>query len=302
MTVTRVSTYAMHQTTMTDVTRLQARMANLQNQISSGMKSSTFQGLDGQVEAFVQFEAKIKKNQTYINNNTLIIARLQTTDVALEQIISIASDFQNLLVQRRNPVSGDDLQFDISANALRQALANQLNTAQEGRYLFSGSRTNIPPVPAPIQGNTAPGLPDDNYYQGNDVDLFARVQDNFDVQYNVRANEEGFQKLFAAIELGLRADHSNSQDLLMEATELVASALQDIIAIRARVQQNTVNIEEINERHEQLNLYWKGLSERIIKTDLLSASTEVALSEAVLQASFQSFTRLNSLRLTDFLR
>lgn len=302
MAITRVSTYAMHQTTLSDVTHLQSRLANLQNQISSTVKSDNFQGLNGQVEAFVQFEGKMGKTQTLIDNNTLIIARMQTTDVALDQIISIADDFQDLLVQRKNPTAADSLQFDISAKSMLQAIASQLNTSQEGRYLFAGSRTDTPPILDPVPDTVVPGLPDDSYYQGNEINLYARVQENFDVQYNVRANEDGFQKLFAAINLGLRADTENNDALLTEAITLATEALDEVISIRARVQQNIVNVEEINERHEQLNLYWKGLSEKIIKTDLLSASTEVALSEAVLQASFQSFTRLNELRLTDFLR
>lgn len=302
MTLTRVSTYAIHQTTLTDVMRLQSRLANLQNQVSSGFKADNFQGLDGQVEAFIQFEAKMKKTQTLVNNNALIIARMQTTDVALEQIISIADDFQDLMVQRQNPVSGGSLQFEMTARSMLETIANQLNTAQEGRYLFGGSRTDVPPVKSGIPAPLAPGRPDDGYYQGSDTDLYARVQENFEIQYNVRANEEGFQKLLAAIHLGLQADASNDANLLQQATQLVTEALEDIIAIRARVQQNIVNVEEINSRHEQLNLYWKGMSERIIKTDILSASTEIALSEAILTASFQSFTSLNRLRLTDFLR
>lgn len=302
MGITRVSTYAMHQTTLRDVTNLQSRLATLQNQVSSGMKSSNFQGLDGQVEAFVQFEGKMKKTNTLLENNTLIIARMQTTDVALDQIISIADAFQDLLVQRQNPVSGESMQFDVAAKAMLESLAGQLNTAQEGRYLFSGTRTNVQPVASPIPDSNSPGIPDDAYYQGNDEDLFARVQENFEVQYNVRANEEPFQQLFAAINLGLRADKNSASGLLQEATEMATEALEGIISIRARVQQNIVNVTEINERHEQMNLYWKGLSEKIVKTDVLSATTEIALSEAILSASFQSFSRLNQLRLTDFLR
>lgn len=302
MTITRVSTYGMHQATLGDVTRLQGRLAELQNQQSSGMRTNNFQGMDGQVEAFVQFEGKMRQTQTLVDNNTLIISRMQTTDVALEQIISIADDFQDLLIQRRNPVSGEALEFASSARSMLKALGNQLNTAQEGRYLFGGSRTNVAPMPDDIPAPEIPGIPDDLYYQGNDTDLFARVQQNFEVQYNVRANEPGFQKLVAAIHLGLQADAQGSDALLQEATTMATDALDEIISIRSTVQQNIVNVEEVNERHEQMNLYWKGLTEKVIKTDVLAVSTEIAMSTAILQASFSSFAQLNQLRLTDFLR
>ncbi|MGB1540081.1 MAG: hypothetical protein ACPG80_03910, partial [Rickettsiales bacterium] len=193
-------------------------------------------------------------------------------------------------------------QFSISADAMRKAAAAQLNTNQEGRYLFGGSRTDVPPVPEPIPSTAVPGVPDDIYYQGNSEELTARIQENYEMVYNVRADDPAFQQLFAAISLGIDGDASDSSGVLAEAQQLAGDAIESLIAVRARVQQNMVNVEEVSERHVQLNLYWKGVTEEISKTDILSASTEIALNEAILQASFSSFARLNELRLTDFLR
>ena len=300
--LTRVSTYGLHQRTLGDVTQLQSRLADLQNQVSSGQKSKTFQGLNTNTETFVQLDAKLMKTQTLIDGNTRIISRLQTMEVSMDQIINIADDFQDLTVAARNPASADDVQFEILARSMLETIAGQLNVSVEGRYLFSGSKTNVPPVQTPVPGNSVPGVPDDGYYQGNNEDLYVRVQEQYTLAYNVRANEGGFQKLFAAINLGLDAYGSGSQDLMAQASEMATEALDEINGMRASVQQTRVNIEDINERHTQLKLYWQGLSEEITKTDILSASTEIAMSEAILQASFASFTRLNELRLTDFLR
>jgi flagellar hook-associated protein 3 FlgL len=220
----------------------------------------------------------------------------------MTSVIDLADDFQDLLIQRQNPGSGEALQFEVSAQGILKSLAAQLNTAQEGRYLFSGTKTDVPPIKDEIPPPFTPSIPDDLYYQGNNDDISARVQENFEVQYNVRANDPAFQKLFAAIHLGIDAASSSDSVNLTTATAMVTEAVDELIAVRAKVQQDVVNIGEINERHEQLNLYWKGFSEKIIKTDLLSASTEVAMGEAILQASFSSFSKLNQLRLTDFLR
>lgn len=301
-TLTRVSTYSMHQSTMSDVMRLQSSLANLQNQISSGLKTTSFQGMDGQVETFVQVEAKMQKTQTLLDNNTIVMSRLQTTDTVMTEVIELADDFQDLLVQRQNPGTGDALQFEVSARGILATIAAQLNISQEGRYLFGGTKTDVPPIKEDTPAPFVAGVPDDLYYQGNDDDISARVQENFEVQYNVRANDPAFQKLFAAIHLGIGAAATNDTTNLTNATQMVTEAVDELIAVRAKVQQDMVNIEEINDRHEQLNLYWKGFSEKIIKTDLLSASTEVAMGEAILQASFSSFSKLNQLRLTDFLR
>lgn len=302
MVVSRVSTFGMHQTTISDSLRVQSRLANTQNQLSSGLKSSDFEGLHGSVETFVQMEGKMKKTASFLQTNTLVLARLQTTEVALDQVIDIADDFKNLLIVRNNAASGNNVEFAVSARALLESLGAQLNTTQEGRYLFGGTKTDTPPVVSPIPGSAVPGVPDDGYYQGNDQDLSARVQENYEVPYGVRANDPAFQKLIAAINLGMTADASGSSELLSQATTLVTQAIEDVIAVRAKVQQNTVNITDINERHTQLNLYWKGYTESISKTDITSASIEIAMDQAVLQASFQAFATISSLKLTDYIR
>lgn len=302
MVVSRVSTANLHQRTISDSLRVQSDLANLQNQVSSGMKSDNFQGLTGKVETFVQLEAKMKKSQTLVETNTLLVSRLQTTEVALDQIIDLADDYKNLLLVRNNAASGDSVEFTIAARTMLETVAAQLNTSQEGRYLFGGTKTDTAPVVSPVPGSALAGVPDDNYYQGSNIDMAARVQENYTITYGVRANDPAFQKLIAAFNLGLNADASGSTEMLGKATELVQEALNEVIAVRARVQQNIVSIEDINARSEQLNLYWKGFTEQISKTDTVSASIEIATNQAILQASFQAYSTISSLRLTDFIR
>lgn len=302
MSISRVSTLTLHRQTLSDVLNVQSDLAKLQNQISSGLKANTFAELHGQVETFVQLEAKMQKSQNYIDNNTIIESRMQTTSVTMDQIINIADDYKNLLLQRRNGATGQDVQFQISARAMLDMVADELNTSIEGRYLFSGGRTNGPAVMTPVPAPFIAGVPDQSYYLGDSQDLTARVEDHMEIAYNVRANDPAFQKLFAAINLGLSADLTDSQTLLADATEMIAGAIDDLTGVRARVQQNTVNITQVSERHEQLKLYWKGITERISKTDLLSASTEVSTDQAILQASFQAFSVISQLKLTDYIR
>lgn len=302
MVVSRVSTQNVHQRTIADALKVQSNLATLQGQISSGNKSTNFQGLNGKVETFVQMEAKMKKTQTFVDNNNLVISRLQTTEVALDQIIDIADAFKNLLVTRNNGAVGNSVQFKTSAEAMLKSLGGQLNTQQEGRYLFAGTKTDTPPVLENIPGTEVPGVPDDGYYKGNNESLVVRVQENYNMEYGVRANDPAFQKLVAAMNLGLTADANNSDEQLTQATEMIADALSDVIAVRARVQQNIVNINDINDRHSQLKLYWKGFTESISKTDIVAASIEVSTNQAVLQASFQAFSTISQLKLTDYIR
>ena len=74
-----------------------------------------------------------------------------------------------------------------------------------------------------------------------------------------------------------------------------------ITAIRATVNSNQVNLQDINQQHSDLQLYWKGVTESISHTDLLDASTKISSDQALLTASFQAFARITSLHLSDYL-
>lgn len=302
MTINRVSTAAIQQQTIRNATFRQGHLADLQNQISSSFKTDNFQGLSGQVESFVQLESKMHVSQNFIENNTIIKARAQTTEGAVSSVIDVMDDFKQLLMQRRNGATGQSTQFQVSGKATLQSIANLMNTSFEGRYLFGGTRTETPPVIVPVPETIQAGVPDASYYQGNSIDQTAEVQEGQNLAYGARADEGAFQKMFAAINLALKGDMANNQSQLDSAMELTNQAFAELTALDARLNQNIVNITDISERFEKQNLYWKGVTETIIKTDLVAASIEVSTDQAILQASFSSFATISALKLVDYLK
>ena len=302
--VERISTYALHQATLRDASRVQAELAKLQTQLSSGYKSQTFTGIASQTEQLLSLEAKISRSSVYSNNNKLIQTRLDSTNAALDQVISIGSDLKSLLAKQQNPATGlPSATFQLQLNNYWDSLAQSLNVSLEGRYLFSGDRTNIAAVdaeafPTLVDGET----PDDSYYTGSDQDVTANVDDNITLTYNIRANDPAFQKIMAGLALAKKSDIEGNATQLQSAYDLIQEGLSGVITLQSSVNSNKVSLDQINLRHQGLQLYWKGLKEDIVNTDLVSASTQVAVDQGILTAAFQSFARINSLSLSSFLR
>jgi len=67
------------------------------------------------------------------------------------------------------------------------------------------------------------------------------------------------------------------------------------------VDASIVDIQQINERHDASILYYKGVTEAIAKTDPVAASTDVAMDQTILTASFQTFSKISALNLSDYL-
>jgi flagellar hook-associated protein 3 FlgL len=302
-TIQRISTFGVHQSLLGNVNNVQKNLFDLQKQISSGVKTDNLQGLASQVEPFTAIEAKIRRTETYLQQNSLVISRLNTTQEQLDSIIELADQAENLIIQRRNPATGKDLNFAGQMDNLKQTIAGALNETFEGRYLFGGTNTNTPPVivDPSIPNPVSPGVPDDSYYQGSNENITVRAQDSYEFEYNVRADDKSFQQLFTAMALAESGDSADTDELLAAAQDMIQDALEGIIAVQTRVNSQIVSMENINQRHDELRLYWQGVREEIINTDIVAASTEVAIDQAILQASFQSFASINQLRLTDFL-
>lgn len=304
MTIQRISTFAVHQGTLRDTSRVQSELANLQGQLSSGFKTDQFYGLDGQVEQYIQLDARIRKTDIYMENNEVILSRLNTTQVTMDKLIAIADDVEDLMTLRRNPTAAQNLNFPARLDALRKTATALLNTTFEGRFIFGGTRTDIPPVIEPVPAPVETGVPDAGYYQGSSENLTARVQDNFDIEYNVRADDAGFQNFFAAIDLaieGHNGEASEADETIQDAIKMIQESLAGMNTAQTKVNSNIVAINDINSRHSDLKLYWKTVKEEVINTDIVSVSTTVALNQAILQASFQAFARINQLRLSDYL-
>ena len=302
MGIERVTTYALFQSTLGNVAKVDAQLATLQNQLSSGLKSSDFAGISANANQYMQLEDRLARMAQYQNSNSSIQTRIDTTDTVLGQVIETVNQLKNLISQKRSGALSDGSSFAALTDAVWQTLVSQLNTTVQGRYLFSGGRTDTPPLDVDnFPDLPVNGVPDDSYYGGDQRDLVVRASDTIELVYNVRANEDGFKKVFGALALAKQSIVSGSDDELAQAYDMASEGLEDVISTRAVVNSNKVSLQNINQEITSLTTYWKGVRDDIAATDIVSASTQVAINQSILQAAFQSFARITSLRLADYL-
>lgn len=299
--VERVSTYGMFQSTLSYMTRTFGDLSELQIQVSSGLRSQNFAGIYDGARQYMQLEDQISRTNHYLSGNNIIDARVKTTSNILSQVVNTGTQLKTLIAQRRTAAL-DAGAFQTQIESIWQTFTSQLNTQLEGRYLFAGGKTDVKPVDEdtfPVLGEN--DEPVQTYYHGDNSDLTATIADGINITYNTRANEEGFQKIFAALAAAKEGDTFNSDPQLEHAYELLTEGLDDVIVLQAKANANTVQIADTKLNLSSLQIYWKSLSEEIVNTDLVAASTQVAVNQGILQASLQLFARINSLKLSDYL-
>lgn len=301
MAVTRVGNIALYNNTIKDVSDLQKKLATLQTQISSGIKAQDFTGLSGQVEQFTQLEAKMRTAEKYKQSNSVNLARLNTTDQAMGQLVDIADSMENLIVQSRSGALGSAISVEQVMRGYLDQMKNALNINFEGRYLFGGTETAVAPVDD-IQGTPAAiGIPEDGYYEGAKQSITYKQDERSQYDFPIRADDPSFQKIIAAAHQAIQAANAGNSDMLGQALTLMQQGQAELVNSRSRVSYTILNVETANDTLSALTLYWKGVTEDIAKTDIVAASTEVANHEATLQAAFSVYARLSQLRLTDYL-
>lgn len=300
-TLNRIGSVSLLNNTLGDVGRLQQELADLQEQVSSGVKAKSFQGLNGQVEQFTLLESKMRRTDAFISGNEVSISRLQTADQAVGQVVDIADQMENLIVTARDATSGAGLPFKQQMGNLLESMARALNISFDGRYLFSGTATNVPPMPDTTQPPVQNGVPDASYYKGSQESIVLRTDETSSSAFPVRADDPAFQKVYAAAHAAMTAFEAGDDVAMAKALDLMQAGQTGLNAVRSSVNMGIINMTNINERLESLNLYWKGVTEKVGKTDIVAATTQIASYEAVLQATFQVYARLSQLKLSDYL-
>lgn len=302
MAVTRIGSLALFQNTFRNLSGVQATLGELQKQVSSGIKAQDFRGLNGQVEQFTFLEGKMRQTTQFIQNNQINVARLKTADQALSQMIEITDQLENIFVQRQNGAASQHISFVQQVKNMTDSIVSEVNVKFDGRSLFGGTNTADLAVTNAYTPPAEDGVPDDGYYGGSKTNVVYRADERIEFDFPVRADDPAFQKLFAAVNMAIKAHDADDYDGVAKAVDMLQAAQADLNTARARVNSSTIALEQINERHNSTKLYIKGVTEEISKTDVVGASIEIANNQAILQAGFQAFSRLQSLRLVDFLR
>jgi flagellar hook-associated protein 3 FlgL len=301
--ISRIGTLAIYNNAISNFNRNKANQASLQDQASSGLKGRDFKTYNGQVEQFVGLEKDIKRIQMYLDNNAETTSRLTTMENSLEQTYSIAEEAKKVFTLRNNATFADSSTFEIQMQNSMLAMAKELNINVTGRYLFGGTNAELPPViDNPIPRPFTVGKVDERYYQGSKENIVTRIQDNIDVEYDVRADDPAFQKYFAAMWLGIEGHNEKNNEKLANAQNMLDESIKGINALVAKVQTKRTNVDNIITRQKDTKLYLSSVVKEISDADVVAVRLRVTIEQATLTATFQIFSRISSLNLSQYLQ
>ena len=144
--MTRIAPFAQQQLILSQSLNAQARVFDLQTQVATGKTAQDYAGISKDAGRLLSLETARSRNSQFLDNIGVQEQRLQLIDLGLESLDSAAREVRGLLDSAlASPVA---LANDLAAFAAntRHLVVDVLNTRDGSRYLFGGTRTDVPPV------------------------------------------------------------------------------------------------------------------------------------------------------------
>ncbi len=282
------------------------RIADERIQVSSGYQSQDYAGIAGSANRLVSMNAEFGRVNQYLANNKLVSDRLTTMELSVSQVYNTVGSIKTLLVNALNgSTTSQDVNLSGQASSMLDEVAGLLNTQFDGRYLFSGGRTDTQPVDVTQlpPSYTVPSSAGDAsaYYQGDSTQLAVQASDSLSVTYGVTAGESGFEELIRGLDIARKAAPGD-RAALQDALDAIDQAEQDIPNIRTRIGSAQSTLDSIDQMHTDFTTYTQKSIGDIENVDVTEALTKVQNDSTGLQASYMTINTLSQLNLMNYLR
>ncbi|KRQ85988.1 Flagellar hook-associated protein 3 [Caloramator mitchellensis] len=275
-------------------------MKKYQDQLSSGHEVRKPSDDPFKVARTMELKASIAANERYKNNIQEASDWLNTADSALGQIGEALQTIREKTIQGGNGAYTQDERLAIAKHIqqLKEQIMEIGNTAYDGRYIFGGDKTNIPPFKNDnkkiiyvgskegLNKELSPGVIMDISVKGSD---FAN---------DPATNAEGgiFETLSKIVDK--LNNNDNPADLLGE----LDTHMNNILRIRAEVGAKQKRTEDMLSKNEDETFNMTQLLAKTYDIDIAKKVMEYKVMENIYTASLQTGAKILQPSLLDFLR
>ena len=297
----RTSSASQQRQNLLDLQATQERMQANSTRITSGKRIVT-PGEDPTGAALIMdFSASISANTQYLKQVDAASGFLTSTEDAVNGAVSSVMRLQELAV------SGSSASIP-EVNSILQNLLALANTQSQGKYLFSGTKTEDPPF-----GDAASPYT----YQGNQADINLGVSASNAVTTNL-TGEVFFQGVnypvpsgadpttFSADIFKVATDlanglQNNNQTLVKQATTNLDAVLGNLNQALATLGGRQAGLQSLKDTLSGFNISLQSLQSGQQDTDYALAMTQYTQDQTIQSATLSVMAKVNKTNLFDYL-
>ena len=279
---------------LADLRRVQERLATAQSQVAGGKRiekpsddplgAERAMRLNDQLESTGAYRTAVDESRSW----------LDATDSALSSLSEVVQHVRELTLQAANGSTSDAGRQSIKAqiDQLAEEAKHTLNSAYDGRYIFSGTATDTAPYSA------ATG----DAYQGDASPVVRQIGPGVSVQVNVTGDDvlAGLLPTLRTLSAHLAANDTAS----LGTTDLQAidAGFDNLTAKRGLVGAITNRVDAAGARLDDTTDITTAFLADTQDADLPQALTDLSAQQAALQAALRGGAALIQQSLMDFLR
>lgn len=276
-----------------------SRMNDTQNQLATSRRINKPSDDPVGISFSMRYRSEISANNQYMENVDSALSWLEFSDSALGQTGDILQRARELTVRAANGTNPQDALNAIASEVdqLNEQLITIGNSEFNGKYVFNGEMTDIPPYSL---GTASSDITDSAAIQfeiGTGVKIAINVTGNA-VFGEPGANDNAF-KILADLKTALSSNDFAAVD---DTLGKLDSRLDSFLGIRADVGAKLNRIQLADDRLKDININMQTLQSKTEDADMAELITSLKTDENVYQASLSVGAKIIRPSLIDFLR
>jgi flagellar hook-associated protein 3 FlgL len=143
------------------------------------------------------------------------------------------------------------------------------------------------------------------FYRGDAATLNVRIDNNSTIDFGIKANEPGLEKLFRALYMVKNTNvtpGSIDRAKLESALGIAIDSINDLPDIRSKIGSALKSLEQMKTRHADFIVFTNESVSQIENVDIAAAVARISTDQTFLEASYMLTARLSQLSLTNYLR
>ncbi len=307
--MTRITDYSQHNTMVSYLMRSAESQAKTEEMIASGKKINSFADIPGDTGVLLSAKRVEANLQQYTRTSNEIMNRIGLQDIQLIEMEALGDDVRQLVTQ--TVATGSSLNFHEELDGIFQRLTSLLNSSVDGKYIYSGTRSDIPPVNISTLDELAALATVDLAFDNNTLKQAVNIDDNERVEFGILASDiatDLFQKI-----KDIKAYHDGTGgpflgSLTETQSDYLSSTVQDLIDADNIITGFTASngraarqVEQAVARHEKSETFVKTFIGNIEDADLAEAVSKLSMNQLQSEATAKVIGQLNRISLLDYI-
>lgn len=283
---------------LTNLNRNIKSLDNLQNQLSSGKRITKPSDDPVGISYSLRYRNELNANDQYQSNVDSATSWLDNTDSTLGQVDDVLQRTRELAVQAANGSNPQDGLDAIKAEVkqLSSQLATIGNSKFNGKYVFNGQKTDVPPYDesSPVADTDTGTI---RFEIGVGVKIGVNVTGN--QVFGSAADGDNAFKVLQDFQNALAAGDTSQISTLIGSID---SRLNKVLNVRSDIGAKSNRIDLASNRLKDINTNLQNLQSKTEDADVAEVITNLKMSENVYQASLSTGAQIIRPSLVDYLK